>query len=368
MSGIATAVVAGSYLTSQGAKSAGQTAAEGSVEAARIAAEAAKFRPVGITSRFGSSNFQYDDQGNLIGAGYTPSTQITGYQTGLDALTNQYLAQAGRTQPVTGQLETAGTRMFGLGAQALPTEYNPTAAAQQYMQQQQMLLAPGREREMANVQNQMFQAGRSGLAVGGTKAGYGIGDQGLAQSSPEMAALYNARAAQDAQLAATAQQTARANLLQDIQAGQGLTQAGLGMFSAVPQYQTAMLAPFQTTFGTQQQLEQAAMQPLDISAQLAGRSAQAGAAQGQALLQGGLTAAQQGLQGNLAGAGILANVGSGVMSNLARQTSTGGTGWSPSSWFSSPSTYSLSTPTSSGYAGGGNYLNSGVTYSPWGIS
>jgi hypothetical protein len=40
----------------------------------RLAAEAAKFRPVGITTRFGSSNFQMSPEGYLTGAGYTVSS------------------------------------------------------------------------------------------------------------------------------------------------------------------------------------------------------------------------------------------------------------------------------------------------------
>jgi hypothetical protein len=71
--------------------------------------------------------------------------------------------------------------------------------------------------------------------------------------------------------------------------------------------QTQALGPFQSQFGLAQLLEQAAQQPLDIGAQLGGRSATAGANVGQSLLQGGLGAAQTQLQGSLVGPSLMAN-------------------------------------------------------------
>jgi hypothetical protein len=53
-------------------------------------------------------------------------------------------------------------------------------------------------------------------------------------------------------------------------------------------------------------LEQAALQPLDIGAQLGGRAATAGANVGQSLLTGGLGAAQTQLQGSLVGPSLMA--------------------------------------------------------------
>jgi hypothetical protein len=40
---------------------AGQSA-QAQLESARLAAEAAKFRPVGVTTRYGTSNFQFDPE------------------------------------------------------------------------------------------------------------------------------------------------------------------------------------------------------------------------------------------------------------------------------------------------------------------
>ena len=67
-----------SYLGAQEQASATEYAANQSAaaqrESARLAAEAARFRPVGITTRYGSSNFQFDPQGYLKGAGFPSST------------------------------------------------------------------------------------------------------------------------------------------------------------------------------------------------------------------------------------------------------------------------------------------------------
>ena len=76
------------------------------------------------------------------------------------------------------------------------------------------LLQPGRELELANLQNKLQQQGRAGLSVaqGGS---YGA-------TTPELQALYNARAMQEAQLAANAQQAGQ----QQVQFGAGLVGTG----------------------------------------------------------------------------------------------------------------------------------------------
>ena len=45
-------------------------------EAAKAAAEAMRFKPVGVTTRFGTTNYTYDDKGNLVSAGYTLTPEI----------------------------------------------------------------------------------------------------------------------------------------------------------------------------------------------------------------------------------------------------------------------------------------------------
>lgn len=276
---------AGSLVQGQATKSAAGTAAAAQLESARIAAEAAKFRPVGVTTRYGSSNFQTDDQGNLIGAGYNVSPELRAYQDQLQALTGQQLQQGLMSQQQYAPLQGAATGLFNLGQQYL--SQSPQEAAQKYIEQQQNLLAPSRERQYAQLQNQLFQTGRGGLSVGGT----GLrpsGSQGLGATNPELEAYYNALAQQDAALAAQAQQ-----------AGQQQTAFGAGLFGSgsqlLGQYQAGQvgaLSPFQTTLGLGGTIEQMGQTPLDISAALAGRSATAGATAGRYLLGGGLSAAE----------------------------------------------------------------------------
>ena len=50
----------GGFLGGQSSSNAANTSAQAQLEAARIAADAARFRPVGVTTRFGASNFGFD--------------------------------------------------------------------------------------------------------------------------------------------------------------------------------------------------------------------------------------------------------------------------------------------------------------------
>lgn len=233
-------------------QSAAGTSAAAQLQAAQIAAEAAKFRPVGIANRFGTSAFGTDAAGNVNAAGYILSPELKALQ--------DYVMQ----QTTAGQTDTG--KLLSLGRGYLAT--SPEAAAQQYMSQQQGLLAPGREQQLAALRNKQFQTGRTGLATGGTVAG------GLQQTNPEMAAYYNALAQQDAALAAGAKQAAQ----QDITFGQGLL--------------SSAYSPLQTGLGVASSIEALGQTPLSLGAEIGGRSATAGQAQAQALLQGGLGAAK----------------------------------------------------------------------------
>ena len=88
----------GGAMQGQSAERAAGTSAQAQLEAARIAADAARFRPVGITTRYGSSNFKTDAQGNVIGAGYNVSPELRAYQDRLQALTGGALTQAEMAQ------------------------------------------------------------------------------------------------------------------------------------------------------------------------------------------------------------------------------------------------------------------------------
>lgn len=216
--------------------------------ATQQAVQAATFRPVGVTTAFGQSQFQFDPTtGQLVSAGYTATPEVAAQRQ----------------------------RLFALGAAALPATTDTQALQEQYIAQQQGLLAPSREQQLAQLRNRQFQQGRTGLATGGTVAGYAPGAAGLMATNPEMAAYYNAIAQQNAALAANAPTYAQNLLNQQIATGTGLfSQAG--------------------------QLEAMAQQPLTLGTGLGTAAAGPGARAGYYGLLGGQGAAQTQLQGQLA--------------------------------------------------------------------
>ena len=175
---------AGSLLTGNLAKEATQPLVAG-----------AQFRPVGVTTRFGQSNFQINPvTGQIESAGYTPS-----------ALSNQ--------------LQQGAQSVYNLGTGYIAQ--SPQEAAQQWLSAQQNLLAPSRDVALAELRNQNYSKGRTGLSVaqGGS----------LMAANPEMAAYYNSLANQNAQLAANAQQFGQ----QQTQFGTGLLGSGLNLMSGI---------------------------------------------------------------------------------------------------------------------------------------
>ena len=281
----------GGSMQANAARKAANVSAQAQIESARIAAEAAKFRPVGVTTRFGSSNFQFDPSGNLSGAGYTVSPELRAYQDRLQALTGGALTQAEMAQQQYAPLQTGAAGLFGLGQQYL--QQTPEQIASQYMAQQQDLLAPSRERQMAQLQNQLFQQGRGGLSVGATSA-RPSGASGLGAASPEMEAYYNALAQQDLQLASQAQQAGQ----QNVAFGAGLLGSGANLMGQYQAGQIGALSPFTTYLGAGSTIEQLGQQPLEMGSALGGRAATYGANVGESLLAGGLGAALTQQQAN----------------------------------------------------------------------
>jgi gas vesicle protein len=275
----------GGSMQSRATRQAAETSARAQLESARLAAEAAKFRPVGVTTRFGSSNFQFDPSGYLTGAGYTVSPELQAYQDRLQALTGGALTQAEMAQQQYAPLQQSATGLFGLGQQYL--QQTPEQVASQYMRQQQDLLAPSRERQMAQLQNQLFQQGRGGLSVGATGA-RPSGAAGLGATTPEMEAYYNALAQQDLQLASQAQQAGQ----QNVAFGAGLLGTGAGLMGQYQAGQVGALSPFTSYLGAGSTIESLGQQPLEMGRLLGGQSASAGGNVGQALLTGGLGAAR----------------------------------------------------------------------------
>lgn len=218
--------------------------------AAQMAADASAFRPVGITNRFGTSNFTMDGN-RLTGAGYTLSPELQAYQ---DYLSKQTQAGLGDT-----------SRLLSLGRSYIGED--PAAVRQRYISQQQALLAPENEQALSSIRNKLFQTGREGLATGATAAG------GMAATNPEMAAYYNALAKQNAAITAGAEQAAQ----QQVGFGQGLL--------------SSAYSPFQTSLGLMGTVENLGMQPLTIGSELGGRALQGSSAAANALMQGGTNAA-----------------------------------------------------------------------------
>jgi hypothetical protein len=277
---------AGGLLTNQANVEAARISAQAMRDAAATAAEAQKFRPVGVTTRFGASQFGFDPTtGQLTSAGYQLTPELKAMQDRIMALSGQGLTEAeqaaGRYAPLT-----AGAQgLFGLGQQYLAQ--SPEQVAADYMAKQQNLLAPSRERQFAQLQNQLFNTGRGGLSVGATGM-RPSGAGGLGAASPEMEAYYNALAQQDAALAAQATQAGQ----QQVQFGAGLIGSGANLLGSYTQGLTGAYSPFSTGIGVGSSLESLGQAPLDIGAQLGGRSAQAGANVGQSLLQGGILGAR----------------------------------------------------------------------------
>jgi hypothetical protein len=254
-------------------QAAAANAAEQQRAAAQDAAYAAAFRPVGMTTRFGTSSFtrEIDPETGMpyvSAAGYTAAPELSLLQ---NRLFNQFNAGLSGAEQVAGQYAPVGVgaqNLMSLGQQYIAQ--SPEAAAAQFMQQQQGLLAGGREQQLSNIRNNLFQRGRTGLATGATSTG-------MQATNPEMAAYYNALAQQDAALAAGATQAGQ----QRTQFGAGLLGTGAGLLGTQVQGTVGAYAPLQAQLGIANQVEQMSMQPYNL-----------GLALGQASLPGQTAGAQ----------------------------------------------------------------------------
>ena len=268
----------GASKTAEQQRQASQTAADAQIEAARIAADAAKFRPVGVTTRFGSSAFTTDAEGNVIGAGYAPSQEIRGYQDRLSTLAGQGMTDIEGARAAYQPLTGAAQSLFNLGQGYLAK--SPDQAAADYIAKQQALITPSRQNQLAELQNRLFQQGRGGAATaqGGN----------LMATSPEYAGYYNALAQQDLVLAAQADEEARRR----IQFGSGLFDTGANLQGRYYTGQTAAYAPFATAMDTSVKLENLAERPLTLGTSIGERTTAGTAAGGQFLSEGMLGAAR----------------------------------------------------------------------------
>lgn len=408
--------------------------------AAAQAAQQSQFRPVGITTRFGTSGFQYNPAtGQLVGAGYQVAPDVAAQREALLGLAGGQLSQAQQAQAMAPQIGQAAQGLFGLGLGYLGQ--TPQGAAQNWMSQQQQLLAPGREQELARLTTSEFNRGTLGLGVGATREGYmapqpapvmqtpsfqtkpfQVGEpfgpvpetggitplpfgesgpvkfshypapfgetgptnlpsrqpgrgrfpdpfatpqrtnklppgyqgvpssepfmvdgamtggisappqsfmsvppvapaapvsmpQGLAASNPRFAALYNARAMQDAQLAAQAQQAG----MEQTRFGQGLLGGALNLQGAGYGLQTQALSPYTGYFGAARTAETMGMQPIDISLGLAGPAQAAARAAALTQQQAAIDAANIDARRNQAVIGGLSDPVAALIGALTRQ-------------------------------------------------
>lgn len=256
--------------------------------AAKVAAEESRFRPIGVTNAFGSSNFTYDPAtGRLSGASYTVDPKLA-------AIRDQLIGFAGSNATNLGAINQAFTQ----GQQGLLGSVSGagdiTGQTQRLFQQRQGLLQPQRERDLANLRNASFQSGRSGLAVGGTSAG------DYAAANPEMQAFFNAQRQQDDALLAQSEADARKYRADDLSTLSGL-------FSS----QSGALQPLLQYLQGGQGVEEMGRSAFDLGTALGGRIANPS---GGGMLQSGLNAAAQ---SNLVGSNIRNNMYSGLFGQLA---------------------------------------------------
>ena len=236
------------------ARDAGRDAAAAQAAAGQQAAAAAEFKPYSITSGFGTSYFDKEKQQ----AGY-------------------------EIDPV---LQAFRDQMYGGAADFLgQVQTDPAAAAQQYYNQQQGIMAGQRGAEDIALRQQQLQQGRIGLGLSTDAMGAG-GPAGMGGGyvNPQQFQQQVARNMADQQLAAQSTQLAQADIDRAISRGQGMLQTATG-------------------------LEQLGMSPLTMGADIGSRQAVSQGQQAQALLAGGQGAAQANLAGGIGLAGMFAGAG-----------------------------------------------------------
>jgi len=272
----------GGLLQGDSAENAARQQAAAQQQAAEAAAQEARFRPVGVTTRFGSSQFTTGPDGRVSGGGYTLSPEMLAMQNRFMGLTGQGLTQAEGAQEQYAPLMRGGQSLFDLGSQYLAQ--SPEQVAQRYMAKRMDLLAPSRERSMAQLQNTLFQQGRGGLSVGGTGLRPG-GGEGLRATTPEMEAYYNAIAQQDAQLSAEAEQAGQ----QNVTFGAGLLSGGGDLINQGYRGQVNALSPYESYLKGVTGLESLGQNTFDLGINIGAKGMSPSAAN--AMYGGGMAAA-----------------------------------------------------------------------------
>ena len=244
--------VVGNLLGGGGSSGGMSQVAAVSREDAQKASDMAKFRGYGVTSGFGKSMLDAETGEST----YTLDPTLAAFRDQLYGLANQ-----------------------GIGGINMDT----AAAAQNYYNQQQDLMAGGRGAEDIALRQQQLNSGRIGLVLSGASQGAG---SGTGYVNPEQYQRDLARAQVNAQIAAESQGRARQELDQDIARSLGLFSGGTGV-------------------------EQLGYNQMALGADISNMAAAAGGRQGQLFLGGTGTAsgyqadaynARNALANNLAGA------------------------------------------------------------------
>lgn len=236
----------------------------------RQAAQMAQFTPVGVSTRFGTSNFGYDPYGRLTSAGYALTPDIK-------ALQDFAVSQA-----TAGQQDTSRLLSYGRGYLAT----SPEEAAQQFMLSRRNLLQPGLEQQYGQIKAGLQRTGRGGLAIG-------QGGQ-LAAANPELAAYYNAAARQEDELAAQAEQEGFNRIVR----GQGLL--------------SSAYTPISTPLALAGTMEEMGRGGFDLGTALGSRVATGGTNAARLYNEAAMT----GLAGNIAQGGINAQRQTSLMNTL----------------------------------------------------
>jgi hypothetical protein len=274
----------GGIVGGNAATDAAKTAADAQLQAAKIAADAAKFKPVGITTNFGKSQFGYDANGNLTSAGYQLSPQLQAQQNAIMAGTNPLLTQALGAQAATAPMGDAAQRMMTLGNGYLAS--TPQEQAAKWLADQRALLTQGDQSNYAQLQAQLQASGRGGLMTGG--------GNGFAAANPELNAYYNAMQQRDLGLAANATQQGQ----QYATYGANLVGSGGQMLDSMYSTQSNAYNPYKTALGQASTIEGLGQNALDQGINLGAKGTAATAQSGMLLGQGMSNAAQTMQQAN----------------------------------------------------------------------
>jgi hypothetical protein len=270
--------VIGGVIAGQGARSAARTQSaaadrqsQAQLEAAQLQAdlareaaarqeEASRFRPVGVSSRFGQAQYTVGPEGYLTQAGYSLDPQLASQRDQLLGMLPGSLSQALSIGDEYGQL---GQQYFGMGQEALGAiNLDPMQAAAERTRRLQELEAPGRALAQERLFSGLASKGLTGLAtdvgMGGAVNPYALAqEQGFAR--------------QDALTAAESYDRARSDIASDLQRASGLFTTGRGMETYQSGRLGQALSPYQSLLAQAQGLEglgaTALQAGLDISEQ-----------------------------------------------------------------------------------------------------